>query len=129
MLDGGQNATAGTQYAHIPATLDDLASITRSVSEAFPHEPLAGFPSDFAAAYRQATADPLQAHLYLVALHRYLRWRLPGYRPEQHLGGYVYVFLRGVTGPTTASAVPGMFVEQPPLARLLQLDQALGGTP
>jgi exodeoxyribonuclease V beta subunit len=21
---------------------------------------------------------PLQAHLYLVALHRYLRWRLPG---------------------------------------------------
>jgi len=72
---------------------------------------------------------PLQAHLYLVALHRYLRWRLPGYRPEQHLGGYVYVFLRGVPGPTTASAVPGMFVEQPPLARLLQLDQALGGTP
>ena len=72
---------------------------------------------------------PLQAHLYLVALHRYLRWRLPGYRPEQHLGGYVYVFLRGVPGPTTASAVPGMFVEQPPLARLLQLDQALGGMP
>jgi len=66
MLDGGQNATAGTQYAHIPATLDDLASITRSVSEAFPHEPLAGFPSDFAAAYRQATADPLQAHLCAI---------------------------------------------------------------
>ena len=72
---------------------------------------------------------PLQAHLYLVALHRYLRWRLPAYRPEQHLGGYVYVFLRGVPGPTTASAVPGMFVEQPSLARLLQLDQALGGSP
>ncbi|MDA0716742.1 MAG: UvrD-helicase domain-containing protein [Cyanobacteria bacterium] len=72
---------------------------------------------------------PLQAHIYLVALHRYLRWRLPGYRPEQHLGGYVYVFLRGVPGPTSDKTVPGMFVEQPPLARLLQLDQALGGTP
>ncbi|MBD2423691.1 UvrD-helicase domain-containing protein [Cyanobium sp. FACHB-13342] len=71
---------------------------------------------------------PLQAHLYLVALHRYLRWRLPGYRPEQHLGGYVYVFLRGVPGATsTTGAVPGMFLEQPPLARLLALDQVLGG--
>ena len=41
---------------------------------------------------------PLQAHLYLVALHRHLLWRLPGYRPERHLGGYVYVFLRGMPG-------------------------------
>jgi exodeoxyribonuclease V beta subunit len=73
---------------------------------------------------------PLQAHLYLVALHRYLRWRLPGYCAEQHLGGYVYVFLRGVPGATPdIRAVPGMFLEQPPLARLLQLDLALGGTP
>jgi exodeoxyribonuclease V beta subunit len=76
---------------------------------------------------------PLQAHLYLVALHRYLRWRLPGYRPAQHLGGYVYVFLRGVPGPlpaaATGGAVPGMFLEQPPLARLLELDQALGAPP
>ena len=73
---------------------------------------------------------PLQAHLYLVALHRYLRWRLPGYSPEQHLGGYVYVFLRGVPGTTSATrAVPGMFLEQPPLARLLALDQVLGGPP
>ncbi|MDT7574093.1 MAG: exodeoxyribonuclease beta subunit, partial [Pseudonocardiales bacterium] len=30
---------------------------------------------------------PLQALLYGVALHRYLRWRLPGYDPQQHLGG------------------------------------------
>ncbi len=30
---------------------------------------------------------PLQALLYLVALHRYLRWRLPGYDPAAHLGG------------------------------------------
>jgi exodeoxyribonuclease V beta subunit len=68
---------------------------------------------------------PLQAHLYLVALHRYLRWRLPGYDPATHLGGYVYVFLRGVPGPTTASEVPGVFVEQPPLQRLLALDRLL----
>ncbi|MCT0225669.1 UvrD-helicase domain-containing protein [Synechococcus sp. CS-1328] len=67
----------------------------------------------------------LQAHLYLVALHRYLRWRLPGYRPEQHLGGWVYAFLRGAPGPCQAEQVPGMVVEQPPLQRLLALDALL----
>ncbi len=76
---------------------------------------------------------PLQAHLYLVALHRYLRWRLPGYSPERHLGGYAYVFLRGLPGPTSAAlaqasagrAVAGMLVEQPPLGRLMALDGLL----
>ena len=29
---------------------------------------------------------PLQALLYAVALHRYLRWRLPSYDPDAHLG-------------------------------------------
>jgi exodeoxyribonuclease V beta subunit len=73
---------------------------------------------------------PLQAHLYLVALHRYLGWRLSDYRPERDLGGYAYVFLRGTPGPegerALPGAVPGMVVERPPLARLLALDAALG---
>ena len=38
----------------------------------------------------------LQYLLYLVALDRYLRHRLAGYDPEQHLGGAVYLFVRGV---------------------------------
>ena len=42
---------------------------------------------------------PLQALLYSVALHRYLRWRQPGYRPEVHLGGAAYLFVRGMSGP------------------------------
>lgn len=73
---------------------------------------------------------PLQAHLYLVALHRYLRWRLPEYDAARHLGGYAYVFLRGVPGPldhpcSEEAAVPGMLVEQPPLQRVLALDTLL----
>ncbi len=44
---------------------------------------------------------PLQALLYAVALHRYLSWRLPGYRPEHHLGGVGYLFVRGMNGPGT----------------------------
>ena len=78
---------------------------------------------------------PLQAHLYLVALHRYLGWRCPDYQPERDLGGYAYVFLRGAPGPVAPQdwaatgpggpEIPGMVVECPPLARLLALDGAL----
>ena len=81
------------------------------------------------AALMAASHYPLQAHLYLVALHRYLGWRLKDYDPERHLGGYAYVFLRGTPGPEAASAlpgaVPGMVVERPPLGRILALDRAL----
>jgi exodeoxyribonuclease V beta subunit len=41
-------------------------------------------------------AYPLQGLLYAVALHRLLRLRLDGYRPEQHLGEVLYLFVRGV---------------------------------
>lgn len=89
------------------------------------------------AALMAANHYPLQAHLYLVALHRYLRWRLPGYEPGRHLGGYAYVFLRGVPGPSAralaaaanAAPLPGLAVEAPPLRRLLALDQVLEGEP
>jgi len=38
----------------------------------------------------------LQYYIYAVALHQYLRLRLPGYDYERHFGGIFYVFLRGV---------------------------------
>ena len=57
----------------------------------------------------------LQALLYTVALHRYLRWRLPGYDPERHLAGVLYLFVRGMTGRTPASTAPcGVFAWRPP---------------
>ena len=40
----------------------------------------------------------LQALLYAVALHRFLRWRLRGYDPAVNLAGVVYLFVRGMTG-------------------------------
>ena len=75
---------------------------------------------------------PLQAHLYLVALHRHLAARLPGYSAEHHLGGYVYCFLRGMPGaegydPDHGDAGPGRIVEAAPLLRVDALDRALGG--
>lgn len=92
---------------------------------------LACGPNDYTqeamTALMAANHYPLQAHLYLVALHRYLLWRLPGYAPEQHLGGYAYVFLRGVAGPVQRPelGVPGVLVDTPPLERLLALDGLL----
>ncbi|HET8598799.1 MAG TPA: UvrD-helicase domain-containing protein [Segeticoccus sp.] len=44
---------------------------------------------------------PLQALLYAVVAHRFLRWRLPGYDPPAHFGGVLYLYLRGMCGPDT----------------------------
>jgi exodeoxyribonuclease V beta subunit len=44
---------------------------------------------------------PLQALLYSAVLHRFLRWRVPDYDPDRHLGGVLYLFLRGMCGPDT----------------------------
>ena len=61
----------------------------------------------------------LQALLYVVALHRYLRWRLPGYSAERNLAGVLYLFLRGMIGSDTpeVDGVPcGVFTWHPPAA-------------
>jgi len=44
---------------------------------------------------------PLQALLYAVALHRYLRWRVRRYDPATHLAGAAYLFVRGMSGAST----------------------------
>jgi exodeoxyribonuclease V beta subunit len=42
----------------------------------------------------------VQAAIYMLALHRLLKMRLgTQYQPEQHLGGAIYLFLRGINGP------------------------------
>ena len=38
----------------------------------------------------------LQYHLYTLALHQYLKMRVPGYRYERDFGGVIYIFIRGV---------------------------------
>ncbi len=73
---------------------------------------------------------PLQALLYSVVLHRFLRWRLPSYDPERHLGGVLYLFLRGMCGPDTPvvdSHVAGVFDWSPPAALVTDLSDLLDG--
>jgi exodeoxyribonuclease V beta subunit len=73
---------------------------------------------------------PLQALLYSVALHRYLRWRQPGYDVGTHLGGVLYLFLRGMCGPETpvVDGLPaGVFSWAPPPALVTDLSDLLHG--
>jgi DNA-binding NarL/FixJ family response regulator len=64
----------------------------------------------------------LQATLYLVALHRYLRWRVPGYQIRDHLGGAAYLFVRGMDPTRPAAATRGVFWWQPAAAAIEALD-------
>ncbi|MCV7100124.1 exodeoxyribonuclease V subunit beta [Mycobacterium palustre] len=73
---------------------------------------------------------PLQALLYTVVLHRFLRWRQPGYRPERHLGGVLYLFVRGMCGPHTPTVgghPTGVFGWQPPAAMVTAVSDLLDG--
>lgn len=73
---------------------------------------------------------PLQALLYCVALHRYLSWRLPGYRPSEHLGGTGYLFVRGMAGaatPVVDGHTCGVFTWHPPLELVLATSDLIGG--
>jgi exodeoxyribonuclease V beta subunit len=78
----------------------------------------------------QAGHYPLQALLYSVALHRLLRGRLRDYDPGRHLGGVLYLFLRGMTGPEVPrvdGAPCGVFAWRPSVALITDLDALLAG--
>ncbi len=61
----------------------------------------------------------VQYSLYLLALHRLLRLRLPDYDWEKHVGGAAYVFLRGG---------PAVFWEKPPREMIEELDRLFQNT-
>ena len=64
----------------------------------------------------------VQYVLYVLALHRLLKSRLPGYDYDTHIGGAVYVFLRGIDGEGA-----GVHAMKPPRELVLQLDAAFAG--
>lgn len=59
----------------------------------------------------------LQFTLYLFALHRLLKSRLPDYDYDRHIGGAVYLFLRGSHAPGN-----GVCVQRPDKALMEELD-------
>ena len=64
----------------------------------------------------------LQYLFYLLALHRLLKVRLPDYDYDRHVGGALYLFLRGSGAPSR-----GVFAARPPRAVIETLDAAFAG--
>lgn len=64
----------------------------------------------------------LQYALYVFALHRLLKSRLPDYDYDRQVGGALYLFLRG-----TASATRGLHFERPPRSLIDALDALFTG--
>jgi exodeoxyribonuclease V beta subunit len=66
--------------------------------------------------------------LYTVVLHRFLRWRVPGYDPVVHLGGVLYLFVRGMCGaetPVIDGQPCGVFSWRPPAGLVAALSDLL----
>jgi exodeoxyribonuclease V beta subunit len=71
---------------------------------------------------------PLQALLYSVVLHRFLRWRQRDYDPSRHLGGVLYLFVRGMCGadtPVVDGHPSGVFSWDPPASLVVALSDLL----
>jgi exodeoxyribonuclease V beta subunit len=68
----------------------------------------------------------LQYLLYTLALHRYLKLRLPGYTYERHFGGIYYLFLRGMR-PRSGHRL-GVVAERPSEGFIEALDRLIEGS-
>ncbi len=66
----------------------------------------------------------LQYVLYLLALHRQLKARLPDYDYDRHVGGALYLFLRG-----TRADSRGVYFARPPRELIERLDRLFQGKP
>ena len=66
----------------------------------------------------------LQYVLYLLALHRQLKARLPDYDYDRHIGGALYLFLRG-----TRADSRGVYFARPPRELIERLDRMFQGKP
>ncbi len=129
--------------------------MTGSIDLVFRH-PVAGHDRWFVADYKSNRLDPhghrrwpvqhfcgegmryemeqhhyyVQYHIYALALHRYLRWRVPGYDYERDFGGVYYLFFRGMIGETTpieGDTRAGCFFDRPPRAVIEALDAVFRG--
>jgi exodeoxyribonuclease V beta subunit len=88
--------------------------------------------ADYAGAPLEAAmashAYHLQALLYTVALHRYLKTRVRDYTYDTHIGGYLYLFVRGVRPDwRDADGPAGVHRQRAPFELVALLDAAMIG--
>lgn len=133
----GFNRALATLH-HLPSELlqfDNIQGMVRGTMDlVFSHQDkyyLLDYKSNFLGEtlkdYDQATLKKaiLEHHydwqylLYVVALHRYLKTRLPHYDYNRDFGGVVYAFLRGMNG----SPQSGIFFDKPDWQLIQQLEE------
>jgi ATP-dependent exoDNAse (exonuclease V) beta subunit len=95
---------------------------------------LGAAPADYAGPALERAMDAhgyrLQALLYTLALHRHLSVRVPGYRYDEHIGGALYVFVRGLRPGWRADGAPCVVhLQRPPFALIQALSALLGPAP
>ncbi|MGN7790683.1 exodeoxyribonuclease V subunit beta [Enterobacter sp. 22452] len=83
------------------------------------------YTQDAMASAMQQHRYDLQYQLYTLALHRYLRHRIADYRYEEHFGGVIYLFLRGVDATDPNS---GIFSTRPDAALIEKMDELFATT-
>ena len=89
---------------------------------------LTSYDHDTLAAAMDDSEYTLQALLYTLALHRWLRFRLgKAYDYDAHVGGIRYLFCRGLDASDPAR--PGVHAWQPPRALIEGLDALFGHAP
>ena len=74
---------------------------------------------------------PLQSLIYTLALHRHLKQRLRHYDYDTHVGGALYLFVRGMSGPETprdpvTGTARGVLADRWPKAVVEGVEAALG---
>jgi exodeoxyribonuclease V beta subunit len=61
----------------------------------------------------------LQYHLYVLAVHQHLQKKIPDYDYDEHFGGVIYPFLRGLK----AGSSRGLYFDRPPKALICGLEK------
>jgi len=64
----------------------------------------------------------LQYLLYAVALKKYISARMPSFDYEQHFGGVIYLFLRGIR----SNSADGVFTARPSRELIDNIEKILG---
>lgn len=86
----------------------------------------AAYQSEHMAKAMAAHRYDFQLVLYTLALHRYLRHRLPAYDYDRHIGGGLYLFLRGMQGAADQTR-SGVFFHKPAKELIEKLDALVQG--
>ncbi len=111
----------------VPSPRGDRAFVVDYKTNRLPGSSLESYAREGMGAAMREGDYLLQALLYTVALHRELRLRLRSYRYDDHVGGFLYLFVRGLGAASSVAGepCPGVYADRFPEALVVAVDEAL----